>query len=68
VGKTRSYGPDVTDFTEVIKKAVGAAVFERDAKTKEKGRGMKLKQEAILIADRWDRVFLLASQLRYYHV
>jgi ABC-type branched-subunit amino acid transport system substrate-binding protein len=29
---------------------------------------MKLRQEAILIADRWDRVFLLASQLRYYNV
>jgi ABC-type branched-subunit amino acid transport system substrate-binding protein len=68
VGRVVSYDPDATDFTEVIRKAVGTAVFERDAKTKEKGRGMKLKQEAILIADRWDRVFLLASQLRYYNV
>ncbi len=68
VGKTVSYGPDVTDFTEVIKKAVGPAVFARDAKTKEKGKGMKLKQEAVVIADRWDRVFLLASQLRYYNI
>jgi len=42
--------------------------FEREAGTKEKGKGMKLRQEAILIADRWDRVFLIASQLRYYNV
>ncbi len=29
---------------------------------------MKLSQDAIVIADRWERVFLLASQLRYYDV
>jgi ABC-type branched-subunit amino acid transport system substrate-binding protein len=68
VGKTVSYPPEAKDFTEVIRKAVGQTAFAREAKTKEKGKGMKLRQEAILIADRWDRVFLLASQLRYYNV
>jgi len=68
VGRVVSYAPDATDFTETIRKAVGTAAFERDARTKEKGKGMRLRQEAILIADRWDRVFLLASQLRYYNV
>ncbi|HSL92006.1 MAG TPA: penicillin-binding protein activator, partial [Candidatus Limnocylindrales bacterium] len=68
VGKTVSYPPGVKDFTEVIRKAVGQAAFKRGAKSKEKGKGMKLRHEAILIADRWDRVFLLASQLRYYNV
>jgi len=68
VGKAVSYPPDGKDFTEVIRKAVGQTAFAREAKTKEKGKGMKLRQEAILIADRWDRVFLLASQLRYYNV
>ena len=68
IGKTVSYPPGVTDFTDVIRKAVGAAAFVRDSKSREKGKGMKLRQEAILIADRWDRVFLLASQLRYYNV
>jgi len=68
VGKKLSYSPESKDFTEVIRKAVGQTAFARESKTKEKGRGMKLRQEAILIADRWDRVFLLASQLRYYNV
>jgi ABC-type branched-subunit amino acid transport system substrate-binding protein len=68
IGKTVSYPPGVKDFTEVIRKAVGKAAFARDARTREKGKGMKLRQDAILIADRWDRVFLLASQLRYYNV
>ena len=68
VGKTVTYPPGVKDFTEIIRKAVGQAAFAREGKTKEKGKGMALRQEAILIADRWDRVFLLASQLRYYNV
>ena len=29
---------------------------------------MKLRQEAIVIADRWEKAFLLASQLRFYNV
>jgi ABC-type branched-subunit amino acid transport system substrate-binding protein len=68
VGKTVSYPPGVKDFTEVIRKAVGKTAFARVGKSKEKGKEMNLRQEAILIADRWDRVFLLASQLRYYNV
>jgi ABC-type branched-subunit amino acid transport system substrate-binding protein len=68
IGKTVTYSPDARDFTESIRRAVGQAAFAREARTKEKGKGMKLRQEVILIADRWDRVFLLASQLRYYNV
>jgi ABC-type branched-subunit amino acid transport system substrate-binding protein len=68
IGKSVSYPPEARDFTESIRKAVGQAAFAREAKTKEKGKGMKIRQEVILIADRWDRVFLLASQLRYYNV
>lgn len=68
VGKTVSYPPGARDFTDVIRKAVGKAAFARDSKSREKGKRMKLKEEAVLIADRWDRVFLLASQLRYYNI
>lgn len=68
VSRSVSYAPDLKDFTEVIKKAVGASAFARDAMSKEKGKGMKLKQESVVVADRWDRVFLIASQLRYYNV
>jgi ABC-type branched-subunit amino acid transport system substrate-binding protein len=68
IGRTVSYPPDATDFTDVIRKAVGQTAFARDARTKEKGKGVRLSQEAIVIADRWERVFLLASQLRYYNV
>jgi ABC-type branched-subunit amino acid transport system substrate-binding protein len=68
VAKSVSYPPDLKDFTGVIKKTVGAAAFSRHARSKEKGKGMKLKQEGIVIADRWDRVFQMASQLRYYNV
>ena len=52
----------------MIKQAVGASAFQRDARTKEKGKAMRLRQEAVVVADRWDRVFLIASQLRYYNV
>jgi ABC-type branched-subunit amino acid transport system substrate-binding protein len=68
VGKSVSYPPDAKDFTEVIRKAVGQSAFASGSKTREKGKGLRLRQEGILIADRWDRVFLLASQLRYYNV
>lgn len=68
LGKAVPYPPETTDFTETIRKSVGRAAFERDAKSKEKGKAMKLRHEAVLVADRWDRVFLLASQLRYYNV
>jgi branched-chain amino acid transport system substrate-binding protein len=68
VSKTVSYPPDSKDFTEVIRKAVGGSTFQQQSRSKEKGKAMKLRQSGIVIADRWDRVFLLASQLRYYNV
>jgi ABC-type branched-subunit amino acid transport system substrate-binding protein len=68
IAKTVSYSPEARDFTEVIKRAVGNATFQRQSRSKEKGNAMKLPLGGIIIADRWDRVFLLASQLRYYNV
>ena len=68
IAKTVSYSPEAQDFTEVIKRAVGNATFQRQSRSKEKGKAMKLPLGGIIIADRWDRVFLLASQLRYYNV
>jgi ABC-type branched-subunit amino acid transport system substrate-binding protein len=62
------YLPQARDFTDVIRKAVGNAKFARQAHTKEKGQAIKLPLDGIVIADRWDRVFLLASQLNYYNV
>ncbi len=63
-----SYPADMTDFTPVIRKAAGQREFLRSARLKEKGASMDLPFEAIIVADRWDRVFLLASQLRYYNI
>jgi branched-chain amino acid transport system substrate-binding protein len=68
IAKTVSYSPETQDFTEVIRKAVGNTTFQRQSRSKEKGKAMKLPLGGIIIADRWDRVFLLASQLRYYNV
>ncbi|MFA6147746.1 MAG: ABC transporter substrate-binding protein [bacterium] len=68
IAKVVSYPQEVLDFTETIKRAVGNATFRRQSRSKEKGKGMKLPLGGIVIADRWDRVFLLASQLRYYNV
>ena len=68
IAKTVSYPPEAQDFTEAIRKAVGNATFQRQSRSKEKGKAMKLPLGGIIIADRWDRVFLLASQLRYYNV
>jgi ABC-type branched-subunit amino acid transport system substrate-binding protein len=68
IAKTVSYSPETQDFTEVIKRAVGNATFQRQSRSKEKGNAMKLPLGGVVIADRWDRVFLLASQLRYYNV
>ena len=62
-----SYSPDTNDFSDVIRQAVGNAAFTRES-SKKKGEAMDLPQKAIVIADRWERVFLLASQLRYYSV
>lgn len=68
IAKTVSYSPEAQDFTEVIRRAVGTATFQRQSRSKEKGKKMKLSLGGIIIADRWDRVYLLASQLRYYNV
>ncbi|TRZ98422.1 MAG: hypothetical protein D4R80_05160 [Deltaproteobacteria bacterium] len=68
IAKTVSYSPETQDFTEVIRRAVGNATFQRQSRSKEKGKAMKLPLDGVVIADRWDRVFLLASQLRYYNV
>ena len=68
IAKTVAYSADAHDFTKVIQKAVGSATFQRQSRSKEKGKAMKLPLGGIIIADRWDRVFLLASQLRYYNV
>lgn len=68
IARTVSYSPEVQDFTEVIRKAVGNATFQRQSRSKRKGDAMNLSLGGIVIADRWDRVFLLASQLRYYNV
>jgi len=68
VARTVSYNPDTSDFTDVIRKAVGNAAFSRFSSRKKKGAAMKLAQDAILIADRWEKVFLLASQLRFYNI
>lgn len=66
--RTIPYAPEIRDFTDVIRNAVGTAKFRRQSRTKERGKGMKLPIDGIVIADRWDRVFLLASQLNYYNV
>ena len=68
IAKTVTYSPETQDFTEVIRRAVGNATFQRQSRSKERGKAMKLPLGGIIIADRWDRVFLLASQLRYYNV
>ena len=68
IKKTVSYSPEAQDFTETIRRAVGNATFQRQSRSREKGDAMKLPLGGIVIADRWDRVFLLASQLRYYNV
>ena len=68
IAKTVPYSPETQDFTEAIKRAVGNATFQRQSRSKEKGMAMKLPLGGVIIADRWDRVFLLASQLRYYNV
>ncbi|OGP34296.1 MAG: hypothetical protein A2X88_05285 [Deltaproteobacteria bacterium GWC2_65_14] len=68
LSKTVSYDPDTNDFTEAIRKAVGSRAFSEHSGTKEKGKAMQLSVQGIVIADRWDKLFLLASQLRYYNV
>lgn len=62
-----SYSPETSDFSDVIRQAVGKDAFSRQSSGK-KGESLNLPQKAIVIADRWERVFLLASQLRFYNV
>ena len=68
VDRRVSYRPDSRDFTEAIRQAVGSAVLSSRSSERKKGEELPLRQDAIIIADRWERVFLLASQLRFYNV
>ncbi len=66
VSRRVSYSPDTSDFTDAIRKAVGRTLS--GPSSRKKGDAMDLRQEAIVIADRWEKAFLLASQLRFYNV
>jgi branched-chain amino acid transport system substrate-binding protein len=68
VGRSVSYHPDTSDFTEVIRKGFGSAALSSRSSGEKRGGALHLSQDAIVIADRWQRVFLLASQLRFYNV
>jgi ABC-type branched-subunit amino acid transport system substrate-binding protein len=68
VARAQSYSPESTDFTGVIRTLVGKQAFERQARSRERGEEIQLPLGGILIADRWDRVFQLALQLRFYNV
>ncbi|GAB4372004.1 MAG: hypothetical protein Kow00128_20360 [Deltaproteobacteria bacterium] len=68
LAKTLHYPPGTNDFTEIIRRAVGGKAFEEFSQSREKGKAMELPMGGIVIADRWDRFFLLASQLRHYNV
>ncbi|MGA6993570.1 MAG: penicillin-binding protein activator [Candidatus Deferrimicrobiaceae bacterium] len=67
VGRTVSYLPDTSDFTEAIRQGFGSAALSSRSSGKKSGAS-HLYQDAIVIADRWEKVFLLASQLRFYNV
>ncbi len=66
--KTLSYAPGLRDFSPLIKSSVADSAIARQARARGRGKGGKPLSGAILVADRWDRVFLIASQLRYYDV
>jgi ABC-type branched-subunit amino acid transport system substrate-binding protein len=66
--KTLGYDPGLRDFSPLIRKSVADSAVARQARSRGRGKGAKAPSGAILIADRWDRVFLVASQLRYYDV
>lgn len=68
LAKTVHYPQDTNDFTEGIRRAVGSRAFSEYSGAREKGKAMELPMGGIIIADRWDRFFLLASQLRYYNI
>jgi ABC-type branched-subunit amino acid transport system substrate-binding protein len=55
VGKNVLYPPDTRDFSKIIRASVAPSASRR-------------KGAVLLLADRWERVFLLASQLRYFEV
>lgn len=68
IRKTESYPSATNDFTDIIRRAAGNVAFQKDAKAKEKGSRVKMSMGAVVVADRWDRVFQVATQLRYYNV
>lgn len=64
--KTLSYPAGLKDFSRLIRSSVSGSALARQARAR--GRGKSGPRGAIVVADRWDRVFLVASQLRYYDV
>jgi ABC-type branched-subunit amino acid transport system substrate-binding protein len=68
IAKTIEYPPGQRDFSAQIRASVADSAFARQARARGRGKGSKGPSGAILVADRWDRVFLVASQLRYYDV
>jgi len=68
VGRSVSYRQDTSDFTEAIRQGFGSAALSSRSSEKKRGEALHLYQDAIVIADRWEKVFLLASQLRFYNV
>jgi len=50
--RTVSYSPETSDFTEVIRKAVGNAVFSRLSSRKEKGAAAVLEVEVAVVNQR----------------
>ncbi|MGA7104579.1 MAG: penicillin-binding protein activator [Candidatus Deferrimicrobiaceae bacterium] len=68
VGRSVSYPPDTSDFTVAIRQGFGSAALSSRYSGKKGGEALHLSQDAIVIADRWEKVFLLASQLRFYNV
>ena len=68
VDRKVAYRPDSSDFTEAIRQGFGSAVLSSGSSERKKGEELPLRQDAIIIADRWEKVFLLASQLRFYNV
>jgi ABC-type branched-subunit amino acid transport system substrate-binding protein len=68
IAKTFSYPPGQRDFSAVIRSSIAGSAAAKQARSRGRGKGAKPPYGAILVADRWDRVFLLASQLRYYDV
>lgn len=71
IGKTVAYPPDTTDFTETIGKAAGRrAVAPRKGSIREREpeKAPNLPWSGIVVADHWERAFLLSSQLRFYDI